>query len=182
MDYYKNADKQCNSNGNGGLYNSVLTVVFSDEVTEEPVTTDQAKLWCKIELDYSEEDDVINALIKTARITCEQYVNLSLIKRTVTACINNANGNFYLPYGPVIGNPTGADNEGISIDVTFNNGLLKSPYGESAITYNAGYEELPENFKTALKQQILFLYENRGEGITEISPIAKTILTPLRYV
>ncbi len=181
MDYFKNADKISDTCYSG--QNSVLgRPQFSGEAGTEPVLLAEAKLWCKIESDQTEDDAIVTALIKAARRKCEQFVNLGFITRTVTANINNPNGNFYLPYGPVTNTPTATDGDGNALDVTWQLGLLKAPLGESTVTYNAGYDELPEELKTALKEQIIYMHEHRGEGTSDMSPMAKQLLQPLRVV
>jgi len=89
--------------GCGGTiaYNAVLSTVFSGESTTEPVTLDEAKNWCRI--DVTDDDTLIeDIIIPAAREVCENYANLSFIARTVTAKIQNGLGNFYLPYAPVV--------------------------------------------------------------------------------
>ena len=161
-----------------GLYNSVLYLTLSDGT--EPVTLQQAKDWGKIEND--EDDDIITALITAARRICENFSGIGFISREITAGINNSNGGFFLPYGPVTVAPTAVDDNADAIALDYNIGQIESPFGRMVVTYTAGYAILPEDLMTALKAQFLFLYENRGEGTEAISPISKMILEPLRMV
>jgi hypothetical protein len=177
MDYNRNVDKYCATGYSH--YNTVIGTVFSDEGSE-PVDLDTAKIWCKI--DNDDLDDVITALITAARRMCEQFSNIGFITRTVEAKINNANGGFDLPYGPVTNDPTAVDEYGNSIDLTMSLGQIESPYGRMVVTYEAGHSTLPEELTTALKAQLLFLEQNRGEGDVSLSPIARMILEPLRMV
>lgn len=177
MDYYKNADKVCGYS-DYGLYNTVTKVVLGEG--DEPVTLQEAKDWAKIEQDT--DDDIITALIKAARRMCESYSGIGFISRTVTAVINNANGGFQLPYGPVTVDPTAVDEYGNSLDIEYRLGAVVS-LGSMQVSYTAGHATLPEDLKTALKSQFLFLYENRGESsVGGITPIALMILQPLRIV
>lgn len=178
MDYFKNVDKSCDTSFTTGLYNSVLSITDTAPVIE-PVTLAEAKLWCKID-DNTEDDGLVTALITAARIICEKFVNLSFYAREFVVGLNNSNGGFVLPYGPVAGTPTVTDVDSVAQDVIYNVGQLQSPRGVCIATYTGGYSTLPENLKTALKSQIIFLYENRGEGTKGISPIAEMILWPLR--
>jgi hypothetical protein len=81
-------------------YNAVLDVLFTDdEPVVEPVTLEQVKQHCRIDLD--DDDALINLYIKAARQQCEGFLNISLIKRTVSAQLLNEVGGIFLPYGPV---------------------------------------------------------------------------------
>ncbi len=150
----------CIGSNNGPAYNAVISVIFSDEATTEPILLQEAKDWLRI--DVTDDDGLITKLIKAARIVCENYANLSFINRTVTAKIHNGLGNFYLPYGPVLGDI-------VSITDTDDNELtdfnINDAYADDIIvTYDAGYEILPENFRTAILDQISFMYESRGDA------------------
>ncbi len=179
MDYYKNADKQCGNGASVSMYNAVLNVLPFPSGETEPVTLQQAKDWGKIEQDA--DDDIITALITAARRICEKYSCIGFINREVTAVINNANGGFFLPYGPVTGTPTATDEFDVDLTIEYRLGQVQS-LGQFTVIYDAGYAVLPDDLMTALKAQFLFLYESRGEGTQGISPIAKMILEPIRVV
>lgn len=169
----------------GPKYNSVLKVAFSEESATEPVTVDEVKDWCRI--DVSDDDTLIGKLIKGARVICENYANLSFIKRTITAKIRNGLGDFYPPYGPVVGDPAATYKSGDTID-DFD---FDCSYPDTiTVVYDAGYdaadgyETLPDNLRTALLNQVLFMYENRGDAklANGLSEEAKLILKQVRYV
>lgn len=162
-------------------YNAVLSTVFSNEGTVEPVILDDVKKWLRVDID--DDDDLISALITAARIFCENYANLSFITRTVTAKIHNGLGNFVLPYGPVIGDITSVtDNQGVVL--TANYKLTDAYANDVTVVYDVGYDVLPENFKTAIYNQIGFLFENRGDlqKATGLSPVSKLLLSQVRNV
>ncbi len=180
-DYTYNCDKW-NRGCETALYNSVLgDPVFSNE-SAEPITLEEAKSWGKIDQDA--DDDIITELIVAAREICEGYVCIGFVNRDIVVPINNSNGGFYLPYGPVISGPSAVDAQGNDKTVTYNVGQLQEPLGYSVVTYNAGYGVglLPKRLKTALKAQVLFMEQNRGEGTETLSPIAKMFLEPMRRV
>jgi hypothetical protein len=177
MDFNKNIDKFCENPGSD-LYDGVLSLTLGDGT--EPLTLQEAKDWDKIDQDV--DDDIITALITAARRICEKFSGIGFINRTIDANINNSNGGFQLPYGPITGDPTAADADGNTLDLTYQFGQIISPRGRMTVSYTAGYTTLPEDLKTALKAQVLFLYENRGESTVAVSPIAKMILEPLREV
>lgn len=178
-DYTYNSDKWgCRNSGGDWGYNSVLSTDLPDGT--EPLTLQEAKDWCKIEQDT--DDVIITALITAARRMCETYSCIGFINREVTAVVSNFNGGFWLPYGPVTGDPTAVNTDESDLDITYELGQVTTT-GQMQVTYQAGYVTLPEDLKTALKCQVLFLYENRGESTAGgLSPIAKMILEPLRKV
>ena len=53
---------------------------------------------------------------------------------------------------------------------------------EFTIDYTTGYSVLPDIYKVALLNQVYYLYDNRSEAASDMSPIAKTILNPLKRV
>lgn len=180
-------------------FNAVTDVTFSNEDSQEPITLEEAKVFCRIDLDGDEiEDDLISSLITTARQQCEGYVNMSFINRTVTAYLNNSCGNIYLPYGPVR-QDSGSSDSGSSIQL-FNcedeaitdavivgdrfPSIQKPALKFIKAVYDAGYGVLPKKFKTAILQQVGYLYENRGDEVAQntLSPMSKTILKPHRFV
>jgi uncharacterized phiE125 gp8 family phage protein len=152
----------------------------------EPVTLDQAKAWLKVT--HDDEDDIITALITAARQVCEGYVSKSFIERTVTAVLRNDLGNIKLPYGPVGYVTAGFDSGGNALDGFTLTGVsdkrLSSPISSYAeLIYTAGYAVLPQQFLTALKMQLSWMYVHRGdEDLTVIAPDAKAILSPYRSV
>jgi hypothetical protein len=163
----------------GPAYNSVLSTSFSAESTTEPVTLQEAKDWCRI--DVNDDDTLITSLITAARIMCENYANLSFINRTVTAKIKNRLGGFNPPYGPLKEITSATDSDGNAItDFDFDNAYP----GNVTIVYTAGYDTLPVNLKTAILNQIAFLYENRGDIRLQhgMSEEAKLILNQVRIV
>ena len=180
MDYYRNADKL--EPVTGVSYNQVLDVQRA-AVGTEPVSLNDLKEWAKV--DNSADDGILTALIIAAREMCEKYTGVNFVARTVTAHVNNFNGGIYLPYGPV-GTITGLyDDDGNTIDYEVRGTEFKavtSPRTAFKAIYTGGYSTTPEAFKTAIKAQALFLYENRGETELKMSPIAQAILYPYKRI
>lgn len=182
MDYTRNEDKW--DTGIAGVSYGQATDVDNDADVIEPVTLEAQKLFMKMDSDTT-DDALITALIRAARRMCENFTNTNCFARTVTCTLNNDNGGTYLPYGPVRGDVTGTDEEGNSISVTTSGTKWKqliSPAGLVNLSYTGGYVDCPDDFITAIKAQCLFLYENRGDGTTGMSPIAKMILAPISRV
>ena len=181
MDYRSNEDYYWRNRAYAaeigrGLYNATTNVVFSNE-SAEPVTLNQVKEWGKI--DTTEDNSLLTSLITTGRIMCEQYTNTSIIQRTIVADINNANGGFVLPYGPVTNTPTAVDWQGTAITLIWNFSQIQEPFGRMTVSYTAGFTAVPQVYITAIMQQVLYLYENRGDNKQGMSPLACTLLNPL---
>lgn len=165
----------------GVSYNQVYDIFYHEDSSPPamPVTLEEFKLFAGIDID---EDDTLieNTLIPAGVMICERATNISFIPRTITAHLNNGNGGNYLPMGPVRNTPTAEDYEGNAVEAVFRNQefvQVISPKSEYiAITYEAGYEILPADLKTAVLNQVRYLYDNRAEGKTDVSPIAKLTL------
>lgn len=182
-------------------YNNVLDVKITD-TGAEPCTLAEAKNWCKIELAITEEDALITELIKTARLLCEGFTNVSFVEKTIEAIVNNSLGGIELPYGPLktFTSLINEDGETLVLNTDYKlQGVLfktiQTPCDSYLkATYVAGYTTLPTNFKTAVLQQVAYLYENRGDTPADattqnnkttptlLSPILQIILCPYRRI
>mgnify|MGYP000735889905 CR=1 FL=1 len=170
--------------------NFVIGVKTTDKTSAEPVTLAEAKQWCKVELAITEENTIITELITSARQLCEGYSCISFTPKTVIAILNNSGGGVELPYGPVKDSPeiTYFDSTAVAITDIILQGdefkYIESPcYDFIKATYETGYTTLPLNFKTALLQQIVYSYENRGDAtIQGLSPMVKQSLKPYRRI
>ncbi len=178
--------------------------VFSDESDTEPVSLLEAKNWLKIDVD--DDDNLVTDIITAARQQCEHYLKISLIERTITARLINDLNNIELPYGPVdeVSEVKDADDNVIDTDNYTVRGVafktldytgisavsvtVNGPSGcnnELTVTYTAGYaaEDVPKYFKNAILNQIAWLYEHRGDELSEeLSPAAIIKLKPHRRV
>lgn len=162
--------------------------IFSDECPDEPVLKEEARLYLKISV--PDDDRLLDELIVTARQQCEDYLCIGLKERTVTARLQNDINNIELPYGPVFEMTELQDSKGDVIDTGEYNlkGLhfKKLDYCNCDITaiYKAGYsaEDLPRYFKTAILNQVAWLYEHRGDDTDGLSPQAINKLKPHRRV
>lgn len=168
-------------------FNAVTSIKFNDGSVTEPVSLQDAKDWCRISV--SDDDAIITALITTARQQCEQYAAIGFISRQIVATLTNLNGNIYFPYGPVTSTPVLLDCDGNAISNAKIDGedfkfLVYPKLSRINATYNAGYSILPQQLKTALLQQVAYLYENRGDAqsAASLSPMTMSILKPLRQL
>jgi len=175
-------------NWQGVNYNSVLDIEFNDGVITEPVTLVEAKDFCKI--DIGTDDNLILSLITAARLMCEAYTGVGFIVHNAVATLNNINGDIYIPYGPLIAINQVTDHDGniLVLDTSYSvvgNSFKRLQYPKSkniTIDYITGYSELPAILKTALLNQIYWMYDNRSQATDQISPIAKNLLNPYRRV
>ena len=175
-------------NWEGVGYNSVLDIEFTETEITEPVTLVEAKDFCKV--DIGTDDNLIISLITAARQQCEAYTGVGFVIHDAVAILNNINGDIYIPYGPLIAINQVTDEDGniLVLDSTYfviGNQFkrLATPRVKNiTIDYTTGYSELPNVLKTALLNQIYYLYDNRSIGTEDISPIAKNLLNPYRRV
>jgi len=152
----------------GGILD--LKMVEGSTTPVEPVALQDFKDWGKI--DVSDDDSLITEIITTAREMCEAFLNISLIPRSIIAIIDNSNGNTYFPYGPVVALTSITDYNGNAI-ATEDYRLemedfkrLAWPYQKYIrIEYTAGYTTIPRKIKTGILQQILWLYQHRGDEL-----------------
>lgn len=169
-------------------YNSVLDIEFNDAGIVEPVTLTEAKNFCKI--DITTDDALVTALITAARQMCESYTSVGFVERELTAVVNNMNGDIYIPYGPVVSiiSVTDEDENSLVLGTGYTlSGIsfkrLATPRDTNiTINYIAGYSTLPEVLKTAVLNQIYYLYDNRSQGVDDVGPIAKSLLNIYRRV
>lgn len=185
MDYFRNADKFSDTCVQGVSYGQVADVDNGTATASDVLTLDNAKAYMKLD-SYTDDDALITVLITTAIAMCERWCNTNFTKREVVAVLNNINGGSYLPYGPVSGTVTGVDIDGNSVDVTIMGvkwKQLRTPISEYvALTYNGGFDTCPSEYINAVKQQVLYLYENRGDANAGMSPQAIQTLQPVTRV
>lgn len=156
-------------------FNAVLDEKIITDAAIEPVDIDTFKIWAKI--DYNEDDIIITPLIKSARRLLERKYNIGIIEKDYYAVVNNSCGMIDIPGAPIgIISTTGVTVVGSD------NKFLKSPCNcEVVLEYKSGYplQEVPNELKTAIMQQTLYMYENRGDVTTDptnISPQAQSIM------
>jgi uncharacterized phiE125 gp8 family phage protein len=165
-----------------------LQVRIKTDITAEPVSTTEAKLYCKVT--GSTEDTVFSELITTARQLVEKYLSISVAEKTIHAhWIQMPDDNeLELPYGPVIAvsKVYKIDEEGTEEELVLNTDY--HVYGDQDIIvkvqsfwssgikaersvrveYTAGYghtntETLPSPIKTAIRKLVVKSYGLRGD-------------------
>lgn len=185
MDYNRNVDKLGDTCIQGVSYNQVIDVDNGTADASLVLSLTNAKAYMKLDI-FTDDDNLITVLINTAIAMCEKWSNTNFTQRTVTAVLNNINGGSYLPYGPVSGSVTGSDIDGVSVDVTVIGvkwKQLRTPCIDYVtLSYTGGFASCPDVYINAVKQQVLYLYENRGDSTIGMSPEAVQTLQPVSRV
>ncbi len=171
-------------------------LVKLEEPTIEPISIDEVKKFIRISGDY--ENNTIQDLIKSARQEAEKFMKSSILKQKWRLTYrNNLDAEIELPMGPVISIDAvkiiARDNSETLFDSS-NYQLSpakyflffdKIPSGRFiAIDYFSGFDEtaesIPAQIKTALLNQVAYLYENRNR--VDLTPSARDVFNLYRRV
>lgn len=160
-------------------------VWIKTDVTAEPVSLAEAKLYCKVT--GVGDDEVFHNLIRTAREQIETFTGRSMAEKTYIVeydkIVNDAF--FNLPCWPIksVTSAKTVDDEGTETSLTLNSDyfLIGTPWTQIRIPgiystrtqhlkvefisgYGAtGCPVLPSTLKDAILKRILVLYEHRGD-------------------
>jgi len=142
------------------------------------VTTADAKIYARV--DFSEDDDLIEALVESATHWVQKKLNRCLINQTVVAEWDSVGYEVPLPYVPVssITEVVVVNDEGSETELTLNSGyylrneMLKvSTALGLKVTYVSGYgtasTDVPKPIVTAIKRLVLALYDRRDDEVQE---------------
>lgn len=145
-------------------YNTILDIRKEDTGTE-PCTLAECK--AHLNIDFSDDDAMLTKMIKSCRLALEAYTGVSIVSKEITALLQNGKGGIELPYGPIAEDSvTAVDSYGNEASVVlkgFNYQKLDYPRGEVTVTYETGFDSVPEDLKLAILHEIAYRYENRGE-------------------
>jgi hypothetical protein len=156
------------------------------------VTLAQAKLFLRVDPDFTYDDTLIESLIKSAVQLVEESTLQILYQRVITTK-NRGNRNYLYQY-PILSVETVVNSDGeeltFELEETDNYTLvITDANGIKTITYVAGYgwdyeggTEVPEAIQTALKEIITYLYENRDNPKAEFPAIVNILLAPYRRI
>lgn len=180
-------------------------VWVSTDVATEPVSSAEAKLFCKVT--GTGDDSIFTMLIKQARETIEQMCNISLAEKTLVGEWDRLprDGKIKLPYGPVKSTTSviTVDEEDDETTLENNNEWYDTGYPwptlriasfwsgriqKVKITYVAGYgatgcPPLPAALKVAVLKEILAQYYFReaiagGDVIAALRKEARELASP----
>ncbi|MCW8309902.1 head-tail connector protein [Sphingobacterium sp. InxBP1] len=144
----------------------MLNIEILEVIGAEPVTLSEAKRYCKVDDDYTEEDSLITELISSARSSIEQWANISLVEKRIKV-YSDTTKTLWLPCSPVIEIEGVVDNEGhpIPFDQTIKFKVRIEQAGGYFITYRAGFKPLPTDLKIAVLKQVATDFDNRENFI-----------------
>jgi hypothetical protein len=118
------------------------------------------------------DDDYITSLIKGLTVMLEERINLSLMQKTLQASYRNVVFGIELQFCPLV-SITSVKVNGVVVgsDTYEVKGLLRKflffntalTYDEVEIEYIVGYSVVPEQYLVAIRQEITFQFQNRGQ-------------------
>jgi hypothetical protein len=166
-------------------YNAIISQRIVNDAVAEPVSLDEAKEWMSI--DYDEKNDIITSLITAARRLLERKYGVGIVEKDMKVVLNNSCGGHDLPEPP-ISEVTAVNKDDVSVTLT-----LSGDYDQYVdcpacdylvVSYKSGYplDQVPEEYKTAIKEQVLWMFEHLGEEImqSQVSPMAAMTLAPYK--
>lgn len=143
---------------------------------DEPVTLQELKDYLRLEgfvdadgstSDFDTDDSLISELGITARQILEGALCISIVPKMLEATITNLAGGESIPHGPVNAISTFKDSDGNDLTYVLRGNRfpeIKSPcHSDMVIQYAAGYTNCPPALKTAIKQQVAWMYVHRGD-------------------
>ena len=144
-----------------------------------------------LRVSYTDEDDMITRMIKTARQWCEQYTQRALIDKTLTVQFYDLDGElrFELPFGPVDSitsvtrilpdgttqalvsgtnyRATGLSRKVLKFNRFYSSGAFGSDY-ELKVVYDVTADTRDQNaFEDAILKIVADMYRNRENAETE---------------
>lgn len=150
-----------------------MTTYQRIQVTEEtsitePVELEDAKEWLRV--DYDDDDDLITGMIKSARQSIEQFLNIALVDKSVvldviTTCETDVIRLPYVESAEIeiedIDDDEAVDTENYKVRGA---GVTVNYAGYFSITYDIEAGEIPEAIKEGIKMEVAERYANRGEN------------------
>ena len=144
-----------------------MRVKVLSEMVSEPLSLTEAKAWLRVK-DFTEDDTLIAALVKSTRKHLEGYTGLSFGTRTLEV-IMKIDEIAELPYSPVQSVTSVyklVDNEWELVDTAdwwlIGDDLKVLTHDTFKVTYQAGYTQLPDDLLTDMKVLVAWQYKNRG--------------------
>lgn len=194
-------------------YNLIIDVrdrEYDSPSNSEPVSRAEVKNFLRLEsweddlsstadITFNTDDDLIEELITTARVSIEQVTGLSLIPHEYRVVLTNLAGMIELPFGP-IGDvshlyyqyDTDYSNDDVANIILVGTEFkrVRFPVDERiTIDYSAGYGRgdtppIPKALKQAILRQVAYWYENRGDDTADegLSKQVRIMIAPYKRV
>lgn len=167
----------------------------------EPVTRNEAKLWLKV--DTTADDDIVDALIESARVWVERHCNIGLLPQTITEVYDAwpTGRDFELTVTPLRAvsavyylDSAGAQQElsssSYTVDYFQRPARVQLKYSQTwptlydeinsvSAVYTVGYDAasaIPGPVITAMKLAIADAYENRQDYVKKLPTAAEYLL------
>ena len=144
-----------------------MRVKVLSEMVSEPLSLTEAKAWLRVK-DFTDDDTLIAALVKSTRKHLEGYTGLSFGTRTLEV-VMKIDESAELPYSPVQSVTSVyklVDNEWELVDNAdwwlIGDDLKVRTCDMFKVTYQAGYTQLPDDLLTDIKVLVAWQYKNRG--------------------
>jgi uncharacterized phiE125 gp8 family phage protein len=131
-------------------------------------------------IDFSEDDDLFDALVESATLWVQKKLNRALISQTVVAEWDAVSYEVVLPYAPIsaITSVVTVADDGtetaltLNIGYTFRNGVIRVNTSLGLkVTYVAGYgpasSDVPSTIKNVIGRIVLSLYDRRDDEVEE---------------
>jgi len=181
--------------------------IIDDTKFVETLTLDEVKSFCRIDQDYTANDDELTLLISAARVRIEAYLNIGLVQRVIV--VQWSGYPLDLPLSPTdeITSVTGKDGaiaeadytvssyqakrisinavSGGAIEWFYHNGFVEpwtwnAPCSDEmySVTYLTGYETLPKALKNAWLSEVDYMFKMRGmPDLDQISQTAAVLVS-----
>jgi uncharacterized phiE125 gp8 family phage protein len=202
---------------NYNLVHSWKNVSDASPGSSEPVTRTEMKNYMRISAftddndstsvdEFTEDDDLIDELIISAREGVEEFTGLALVPKEMRVVLTNLAGMSELPFSPIaeISEVLYKDDEEDAEDPDYINRFTEEPtsfkiYGQEVknvhcprqelmtFQYTCGYgtdgvSAMPKRLKEAIIKEVLYRYEHRGDELTDtgICKAARILARPFR--
>jgi uncharacterized phiE125 gp8 family phage protein len=177
-----------------------MNLVLKTAPTVEPISLTEAKAYLKV--DYIDDDAHITAIIKSARIYCENFQNRAYVTQTWTMYLPWFCKAIRIPKGNLqsINSVKYKNSDGTEVTLVENvnyiysktgiEGVLTTPYGVTwpsftqypidavAIEFTCGYglaAAVPETFKQAILMLISYWYDQKDISTSISADIQKAV-------
>lgn len=166
------------------------------ETGAEPLSVQEAK--DHLHITYTDDDTDLNRMIKSCRQSIEKFCGISLVTKTVVL-IADLFRETELPQGPVVSFTSAELKTDISTytlqtaddSYTIESGAFARiiPYagGRWRLSYTVGMTPVDQDLILAIRNELAFRYENRGEGVQQrtgskpgICEAAQYLATPFK--